>query len=64
VRAVNVTKTLLGRLRMSPRTPVQLAALRALAGRWSADPAAAPILTLAAQSSDPEIRRSAIPSTS
>jgi hypothetical protein len=64
VRAVNVSKTLLGRLRMSPRTPVQLAALRALADRWSADPTAASILTLAAQSSDPEVRHSAHPGMS
>jgi hypothetical protein len=64
VRAVNVSKTLLGRLRMSPRTPVQLAALRALADRWSADPTAASILTLAAQSSDSEVRQCAQPSMS
>jgi hypothetical protein len=60
VRAVNVSKTFLGRLRMSPRTPVQLAALRALADRWPDDPIATPILTLAAQSSDPEVRQCAL----
>lgn len=50
-------RTLLGRPRLAPRSPVMLAALRALADGWSADRRAGTFLELAAGASDPDIRR-------
>jgi hypothetical protein len=52
-------KTLLGRRRLAPKTPDMLAALRALAQTWAADPSAAPVLTLAAASPDADIAEAA-----
>ena len=62
LQLVHGGRTLLGRPKLAPRTPVFLAALRALAdGGWSAHPQAAPMLALASASSDPEIREAARP---
>jgi hypothetical protein len=54
-------RTLLGRLKLPPRSPVLIAAIGALATRWPADPRAASVLAAAARSSDPELRRAAHP---
>jgi hypothetical protein len=59
LRLVDGGKTLLGRPRLPPRTPLVLAAVRALAGAWSTEPRAAAILALAGRSSDPELRKAA-----
>ena len=45
------------------RRPVLVAVIRALADNWSADPRARTVLALAAESSDPELRDAASPST-
>jgi hypothetical protein len=52
-------RTLLGRPKLPPRSPVLVATIRALAEQWAADPRAAPVLAAAARSSDPELRRAA-----
>lgn len=49
-------RTLFGRPRLAPATPVCLAALRTLAEFWAADAAAAATIAMAAASSDPEVR--------
>jgi hypothetical protein len=54
-------KTLLGRPRLAPRTPMSLAALRALADGWPGHPQAASVLALARASSDSEIQQAARP---
>lgn len=51
--------SLLGRPKLPPRTPVLIAAIRALADQWAADPRAASVLALAARSSDAELRQAA-----
>jgi hypothetical protein len=55
-------RTFLRRRRLAPRTPILLAALRALADGWSAHPDAKPLLACATASSDPEIRQAVRPS--
>ena len=55
-------RTLLWRQKLPPRTPVLVAAIRALAKRWSAHPRAASVLAGAARSADPELRQAAQPS--
>jgi hypothetical protein len=52
-------RTLLGRPRLNTRSPVALAAIEALAARWSEDRRAAGVLRVAAKSADPQIRRAA-----
>lgn len=52
-------RTLLGRLRLAPATPVALAALEVLADRWSGDPTAADVLKRALRGRDPAIRAAA-----
>ena len=54
-------RTILGRAKLAPRSPVVVAALRALADGWSGHEAAAPVLAIAAASPDPEIRGAARP---
>ena len=49
-------RSLLGRFRLAVKTPVMLAALRALAEMWSSSERAAPVLTAAYESTDPEIQ--------
>jgi hypothetical protein len=56
-------RSLLGRPRLPPKSPVLLAVIRALAESWSTDPRAATILALAAESSDPEVRDAVSPYT-
>jgi len=51
--------TWFGRPKLAPRTPVVLAVLRALSDAWSTDEEAARMLTLARNSSDPELRQAA-----
>jgi hypothetical protein len=55
-------RTLLGRVKLPPRTPVLVAAIHALAKQWAADPRAASVLAAAAGSSDPTLRQAAQPS--
>jgi hypothetical protein len=50
-------RSFLGRQKLPSKSPALLAAIRALAGFWSGDPRAAAVLTAAARSSDPEIRK-------
>jgi hypothetical protein len=54
-------KTLLGKPKLAPRSPMVLTAVKALAKGWSADPRAEVMLDLAAGSSDPEVRQAARP---
>ncbi|HLG59907.1 MAG TPA: hypothetical protein VI485_31500 [Vicinamibacterales bacterium] len=56
-------RSLLGRPRLPPKTPVLLAVIRALSESWSTDPRAATILALAAESPDPEVRDAVSPYT-
>jgi hypothetical protein len=51
--------TWLGRPKLAPRTPVVLAVLRALSDAWPTDAEATRMLTLARNSSDPELRQAA-----
>lgn len=44
--------------RLAPKSPVLLAALKALADGWASDPKVVPVLTQAARHRDPEIRAS------
>jgi len=60
VRLASRGRTLLGRVRLAPRSPETLAALAALARGWAGHPAAAPVLAEAVRSSDPEILRAAL----
>jgi hypothetical protein len=59
LQLVDGGRTLLGRPKLAPTTAVTIAAIRALADGWSHDPAAAPIIQLAAASADPELRQAA-----
>jgi hypothetical protein len=52
-------RTFFGRLKLSPKTPVLIAVIRALAETWTNNPRAAHVLAAAARSSDPEIRHAA-----
>lgn len=49
-------RSLLGRFRLAVKTPVMLAALRALAEMWSSSDRAATVLAAAYESSDPDIQ--------
>jgi hypothetical protein len=49
-------RSLLGRFRLPVKTPVLLAALRALAETWANNDRAAPVLAVAHESSDPDIQ--------
>jgi hypothetical protein len=57
-------RTLLRRPRLAARSPVSLAAIRALADGWSADPRAAVVLSLARASGDHAFRDAASPPAS
>jgi hypothetical protein len=59
LQLVDGGRTLLGRPKLAPTTTVTIAAIRSLADGWSHDPAAAPIIQLAAASADPELRQAA-----
>jgi hypothetical protein len=52
-------RSLLGRTRLLPKTPVLVAVIRALAITWSRDSRASGVLAAAARSSDPELRQAA-----
>ena len=52
-------RTLLGRRRLSTRSPVTLAAIEALAAGWSSDDHAATVLRVAAEAEDPLVRHAA-----
>lgn len=56
VRRTLARKQWLRRQRLAPRTPELLAALAALAGRWREDDTVAPVLALAAASTDPDVQ--------
>jgi HEAT repeat protein len=55
LRLADGGRTFLGRLRLPPKTPVLIAALRSLARGWSTDPRARAILNVAGESSDAEV---------
>ena len=59
LQLVNGGRTLLGRAKLAPTSAECIAALRALAERWSQDAAVAPTLALAAASPDPLVRQAA-----
>ena len=59
LRLVQGGKNWIGRPKLAPRTPVVVAALRALANVWSASPDASRMLTLARRSSDRDLRDAA-----
>ncbi len=59
LKLVDGGKTLLGRPRLAPPTPLCVAAVRALAEGWAKDPAASAALQLAAASPDPDLRQAA-----
>lgn len=52
-------RTLLGRAKLAPRSPVMLAALQSLATGWRSEKDAASLLQLALAATDPEIQRAA-----
>jgi hypothetical protein len=54
-------RSLLGRIRLPVKTPVLLAAVRALSETWASDPRAAAVLMAAADSPDQEIRTAVLP---
>ena len=54
-------RSLLGRTRLLPKTPVVVAVLRALSTTWPKEPRAAGVLAAAARSSDPELRQAVSP---
>jgi hypothetical protein len=56
-------RSLLGRLRLPPKTPVLVAVIRAMYLTWSQDRRAAAVLAAAARSSDPELRQAVSPQT-
>jgi hypothetical protein len=56
-------RSLFGRTRLLPKTPVLVAVIRALATTWSKDSRAAGVLAAAARSSDPELRQALSPET-
>ena len=57
LQVVDGGRTMLGRARLAPRSPVVVAALRTLAVTWAPNPRAKDMLALARRSSDPEIRQ-------
>jgi hypothetical protein len=59
LRLADGGRSLLGRLRLRPKTPALVAVIRTLAETWSTDPYAAAVLRVAAKSSDPELREAA-----
>lgn len=52
-------RSLLGRARLAPKSPVMLAALQALAAGWRADARAASVLQLASKAAEADVRRAA-----
>jgi hypothetical protein len=54
-------RTLLGRAKLSPKSPELLAALAALAGGWGTDDRATSVLARAAQSTDADVRAATDP---
>lgn len=60
VRLASPGRSLLGRVRLAPRSPEMLAALAALARGWSGHPAAAPVLAEARRSADPDVLRAVL----
>lgn len=59
LRLVDGGRTLLGRPKLAASTRLSVTAVRALAEGWGADPAAAPLVALAAASADADFRRAA-----
>jgi hypothetical protein len=50
-------RSLWGRIRLQPKTPVLVAVIRALATTWADEPRASGVLAAAARSSDPDLRQ-------
>jgi hypothetical protein len=61
VRLTDGGKSVLGKAKLAPSTPIVLAAIQVLADVWSTDPQASDILALARGSSDPALRQAARP---
>lgn len=57
-------RTMFGRLRLAPRSPMMLAALSGLAHHWASDPRAAAVLKLAAAHGDAAVRGRLAPTPS
>jgi hypothetical protein len=56
-------RSMFGRLRLPPKTPVLVAVVRALALTWPRDPRAGAVLAAARRASDPELRDAIRPQT-
>ena len=57
IRIVDGGRTFFGRQKLAPKTPVVLAALRAMSHAWADEPRAAAMLKRGAQSTDAEVRQ-------
>jgi hypothetical protein len=57
LQIVDGGRTLLGRPKLAAPTPMCIAALKALAGKWTDHPPSASMLAIAAASPDPEVRQ-------
>jgi hypothetical protein len=64
IAVVDAGRTLFGRQRIAAKTPVVLAALRALAQTWPDEPRVAAILKRGVQSPDSDIRQASQPQSS
>jgi hypothetical protein len=56
-------RSIFGRIRLLPKTPVRVAVIRALATTWSEDTRAAGVIAAAARSSDSELKQAAAAQT-
>jgi hypothetical protein len=56
-------RSIFGRIRLLPKTPVLVAVIRALATTWSEDTRAAGVIAAAARSSDSELKQAAAAQT-
>lgn len=61
LRVASTGKTLFGRPKLTPKSPLMLSALSALAHSWSSDPWVSKVLARARKSKDPEVRGAAQP---
>ncbi len=59
LQLVDGGRSVLGRQRLAPRTPIVVAALRVLAVAWASNPRAGNLLSLALRSSDADMRQAA-----
>jgi len=59
LQIVNGGRTMLGKPKLAPHSPIVVAAVRTLADTWGTNPQASDMLALARASSDPDIRQAA-----